>query len=196
MRILRVTKQYERSDIITIPVPPDILEVARSTSVLLDKENEGKYTRDGGADKNIKGYLGQWAVHTYLNSCNNGRGWYHLYSEPYVKGQHGDKFDILFGGTDKWDVKCREFWTEEYFYNIKMIMSEHERDESKPCDAYIFCTPDLDYKNIYILGGNDYHYVWNNLTDIPEEAKSHLKFPAAGYVISRTLTPIEKLILH
>jgi len=94
-RILKVTEYpYQLNDIIVIHVPPERFAWARRVAPLLDKENKGRKTNDGGEHKNVKGCLGQWAVNEYLNI----RGWDHDYSEPYVEEQYGDKFDIGFCG--------------------------------------------------------------------------------------------------
>lgn len=180
-----------RTDIITIPIPQPLLEEVTEWAKKMDQENQGKRTRDGGDFKNIKGCLGQWAVHQYMNAYK----WEHTYSPPYVKNQHGDSYDIGFCG-ETWDVKCREWWDENYFFNIKMKMATHEHTESKPGDTYIFTTIDREYTNVYILGGLPYNTVWNNLTPISDYDQSQMKFPCAGYILSRDLIPIKKLILH
>jgi hypothetical protein len=189
MAILRVLNSYKLSDIVVIPTTQEIVSEVTKWAKMMGKENFGLRTRDGGSERDIKGCLGQWAVHQYLTVM----GWDHEYSPPYVEKQYGDAFDIKFCG-DIWDVKCRSWWKEDYFYNIDILMGKHEKTEAKPCDYYIFTTTDREYKNIYILGGKTYYDTWNELKEVIDQ--SHLPFPAEGSFKSRTLTPIRKLIMR
>lgn len=185
-----------KEDIITIPIPVKILDWARKVSPLLDNENHGSNTQDGGEYKNIKGCLGQWAVHQYLVDKN----WDHRYEEPYVKEQYGDHFDIKFCG-DVWDVKCRGWWNEKWCLNNDIFMTKKEQvDSSKPdhkkCDYYVFCTVDKEWENIYILGIKSFVKVWLELQDLTEEELKHTKIDTSGTVSVRSLTPLKKHILR
>jgi len=187
-------KAYELKDIPVIDIPNPVIEYAKEVATLLDKENQGKKTMDGGKNKNIKGTIAQWAVHKYLED----NGWYHEYSKPYTKEQHGDKYDILFAGEEVWDVKCRDWWNEEYFYNHRILMGEHEFDSfcEKPCDYYIFTTLEKDLSKAYILGGLVGYDLWDKLQELKESEKTHMKYPTKGKTYSRYLTPIRDLILR
>jgi hypothetical protein len=188
---LRVMGEYKRSDIPTIPIPPSLLSQVKEWAIKMDRENHGRKTRDGGDYKDVKGCLGQWGVHQYLVDNK----WSHSYSPPYVKEQYGDQYDIKFCG-EIWDVKCREWWNEDYYYNIKIKMGEHEKTEAKPCDSYIFTTTDKEYNNIYILGAIPYHNLWNELQPLDDISNSMMKFPCAGSIPSRNLIPIRDFILR
>ena len=179
--------KYTLEDIIIVPVPPSELLRARKWAKAIGEENKGERTRDGGDDRDIKGCLAQWAVHKYLEDA----GWDHTYSLPYIKDQHRDQFDLLFS-DEIWDVKCRGWWKEEYYYNISILMATHEKSEAKPCDYYIFCTTDTSFNNIYILGAKSYDSTWNELQPVDQ---SKMRFPTAGELKSRSLTPLRKHIL-
>lgn len=197
--ILKVKEfDYQLKDIIPIEVPDEVKKEAERVSPLLNSENAGYNTMDGGKFKNIKGYIGQWAVDSYLNSCNNGKGWLHTYSEPYIQEQYGDRFDILFLNEFVWDVKCREWWSEDYFYNIKLLMGCHEEKafNDKKCDYYIFTTVSRDFKMAYILGGMEGNKLWNSLSDLTDEDKKHIWYPTKGKIYSRDLTPVAKIVMN
>lgn len=177
----------KKSDVIIVPIPDEILKWAERAAVKLDTENFGSNTVDGGKHKNIKGCLGQWAVHKYLEDNR----WKHTYSKPYVEKQYGDSFDIKF--LDQiWDVKCRDWWNEEYFFNIRLNMTKKERGKPKSCDYYVFCTVDTSYKNVYILGIQTYDKVWKELNPIDRT----MKIPTAGFIRSNILIPLKKHIIR
>lgn len=183
-----------RKDVITIPIPDHILKWAKKAAVELDRENDGENTQDGGSDKNVKGNLGQWAVSKYLTDSNLK----HTYEKPYVKEQYGDRFDIEFCG-DIWDVKCRGWWSEEWWLNNNIFMTLREQKEAmkpdhKKTDYYIFCTVDKEWKNIYILGVKSFVKVWSELKDLTERELKHTVIDTAGTVSVRSLTPIKKHI--
>lgn len=192
--IKRKRNKYKITDIPAIDIPESVLEHARKVAPKLGGENRGQKTMDGGVFKDIKGVLGQWAVHKYLSNS----GWLHTYSEPYIEKQYGDQYDILFAGYERWDVKCRDWWKPEYFYNIRLLMGEHEYakfEHEKHCDYYIFTTVAKDYSQAFILGGIGGHDLWNKLTDLSEDEKQYMKYPTKGKIYSRFLTPIRNLIL-
>jgi hypothetical protein len=176
---------YKLSDIIIIPITPERLLWAKESAKKLDEQNTGSNTQEGGKDKNIKGCLGQWAVHTYLE--NNKLE--HTYSKPFVDKQFGDTFDIKFC-EDTWDIKCRGWWYEPTFGNLRLLMTQKEQDKPKKCEFYIFTTVDRDFKNVYILGAKSYSKTWEYLEDLTEAEENIIRFPTAGVVISRSLTPL------
>ena len=185
---------YKLSDIPVIDIPKKVLLYAEKVSEHLKKENKGQKTMLGGDFRDIKGTVGQWAVHKYLLN----EGWKHTFSKPYVKGQCGDQYDIIFGDEDIWEVKCRSWWKEKYFYNIRLLMGEHEYENSKTkrCDYYIFTTTNKDYTKAYILGGIGGYELWNDLEDLTGEEEQYMKYPTRGKIYSRQLTPIRNLILR
>lgn len=177
----------ELKDIKKVPIPEELLEKATAWAKALDRENAGEKTLEGGVEKNIKGCIGQWAVHALLDSWN----WPHKYSEPYQKDLHGDDFDIKVAG-EVWDVKCRNKWNEEYFYNIEALFTEQEKE--KECDYYIVCTPDEGMKNVYILGAISYQDLWDNLKPAAE-GRSY-RFEPAGRIFSHNLSPFHKFVFR
>lgn len=185
---------YSLIDIPEIIIPNKVIEYARKVSPLLDRENRGQKTMDGGEFKNIKGTIGQWAVHKYLKD----KGWEHTYAKPYVKEQYGDQYDIVFGTGDVWEVKTRDWWKPDYFYNIRLLMGTHEKVafETKKPDYYIFVTLTKDYTKAYILGGILGYDLWNTLQDLTEEEQEYMKYPTEGKIYSRQLIPILKVILR
>lgn len=56
-----------KSDIKKIPIPKDIFEEFQEKAQKLMIENKGFKTRNGGDQRDIKGSLGQWAVHNFLD---------------------------------------------------------------------------------------------------------------------------------
>ena len=185
---------YKITDIPEIIIPQKVIDYARKISPLLDKENRGQHTMDGGEFKNVKGTIGQWAVHRYLLDHN----WKHDYAQPYVKEQYGDQYDIVFGTGDIWEVKTRDWWKPDYFYNIRLLMGTHEKDsfETKKCDHYIFVTVTKEYDKAYILGGIDGCKLWETLHDLEDDEKPHMRYPTEGKIYSRELTPILRVILR
>jgi hypothetical protein len=177
----------ELTDIIKAPISKETLNTAKEWAIKLDKENQGKNTKDGGVDKNIKGCLGQMGVHAVLKKWR----WPHEYSAPYQKELYGDDYDIKVG-DEIWDVKCRGWWKEEFFYNISVIFSVHE--EKNKCDHYIITTTDEEFENLYILGAISYNELWSSLSPVPKSWK--MKFPAAGIVKSHQLTPFKKFVFR
>lgn len=181
---------YSREKIIKLTIRKELLDTAKAYARSLGIENKGLRTRDGGSEKDIKGSIAQILVHEYLESLRIP----HEYSSPYTKGQHGDPYDILFSDMVI-DVKCRGKWSEKYFYNIKLLMAEHELTEAKPCDYYVFCTLDEDFSNLYILGVLSYRETWGNLKPLSPEEKKVLLFPAKGFIYSRSLAPFSDLFM-
>lgn len=184
---------YNLIDIPEIYIPDKVLEYARKIAFLLERENKGQKTRYGTDQRDIKGFIGQWAVHRYLKD----EGWDHEFSKPYVEKQYGDSFDIKFG-DELWEVKTRDWWKEDYFFNIRILMGEHEKltfDHKKKCDYYIFVTTTRDYKKAYILGGISGYGLWNSLQNLTESEGKYIKYPTEGKIYSRQLAPIRKVIL-
>jgi len=180
-----------KNNYIAIPIPPDILEWAIKIAQLLDEENEGSNTMDGGKEKNVKGSLGQWAIAQWL-SANN---WLHDYSQPYIPKQYGDPYDLFVNGIDIWDVKCRD-WLDTIDKYGSILMGENEQKSTKKCDYYMFCTPDREYKNIYIIGGITKSGLWNNIIEISEKVQERLLYRAAGKIWVSRLKPIHHIITH
>ena len=176
---------------IQIPITDEILAFAREKAPLMDAENQGRNTLDGGKDKNVKGIVGQWAVRQYLIQ----QKWNHTYSEPYVPEQYGDPFDIIVAKTDVWDVKCRGWFEGIKEYRTILMTKKEEADkDKKECDYYMFTTVDYKYRNCYILGGIRSYLLWDKIKKV--DPKRKMPIPTAGYLHTKHLAPIYKVILH
>lgn len=180
-----------------IEIPDDIKSLCKKYADGLD-QNRHFGRKVGRWDDLYRSCIGQEMVHYYLDSLNIG----HEYMKPYhSEGRPLNEFDIKIS-DETYDVKTRSRWNETYCHNIELIMSEHEREEKHKVDFYIFATIDETLKNIYLLGAKEYFSLWNNLHD-PKEFWDNAKtkkreylFQPAGYILSRELEPLKKIIFR
>lgn len=175
-----------REDIVQVTVTPYMMRGARRDAKNLAR-NIGAKTKDGGDLRDVKGSLGQQAVHIKLEDWNLR----HKYSDPFDKDSCGDDFDIKYG-NEIWDVKTRGWWNDKYFFNIKLYMGEHE-EERKP-DFYVFATNDYGMDYVYILGVIGSGKLWKSLKTPEKNVK--FRFPSAGYIYSRELEPFRDFAMR
>lgn len=172
-----------------IEIPEEVKEEAKEYAKGLD-ENRHFERRVGEFDDLYRSCIGQIMVHKYLES----KGIEHEYMKPYhSEGRPANEFDIKIEDLGEFDVKCRGRWKDDYFYNIPIIISEHEKEERLKTDYYIFCTTDKELKNFYILGALSYQDLWKKLKPAPEW---NYKFPPAGVIYSRDMHDLIKTILR
>jgi len=182
-----VNSNYKKPQAIKIPdeVKREAVEYAKG----LDKDRHFR-RRVGNFWDLYRSCIGQIMVHRYLTSLKIA----HDYMKPYhSEGRPANEYDIRIQDLGEFDVKCRGRWNEEYFYNIKILIAEHEREERLKTDYYIFCTTDKELKNFYILGVLSYKDLWNKLHK-PEDRE--YKFPVAGYILSREMNDLKKTIFR
>lgn len=175
---------------IGIEIPEEVKEEAKEYARGLDENRH--FGRHVGEFYDLyRSCIGQIMVHRYLTD----KGIEHEYMKPYQEeGRPENEFDIIIKDLGVFDVKCRGRWKEDYFYNIEILMSEHEKEPHLKTDYYIFCTIDKELKKFYILGVLGYDELWQRkLKPCPER---EYKFPPAGYVVSRDMHDLIKTILR
>ena len=146
-------------------------------------ENYGRNTRLGSSDRDIKGSLGQQAVHVLLSNMNVP----HRYSKPYEPKQYGDLGDFnIFGQT--YDCKCRGTFSGLRYFSF--LMGEHERNNKT--DNYIITSVDSGMDNVFVLGAISKADLFSKL----KEVDADLKFPSAGKFMGRDLVPLTKFIFR
>jgi hypothetical protein len=175
-----------RNQVIELEIPEEVKVLCKEYADGLDKNRH--YGRKVGKLNDLyRSCLGQEMVHVWLDRDKI----YHDYMKPYHKeGRPLGEYDVMIAG-ETYDVKCRSRWNEKYSHNIELIMSSHEQEERLKVDYYIFCTTDDFADNVYILGALSYSDLWEKLHEPKERQYS---FPPAGYIISRELKPIRKVI--
>ena len=152
----------------------------------------------GRFDDLFRSCIGQEIVRRWLEEKKIA----HKYMKPYhSEGRPANEFDILIG-QEEFDVKTRSRWKEEYCHNIELLIGEHEQEEHLKVDYYIFCTTDEDLKYIYILGGLSYNDLWETIHepkefwDNAETKPRKYLFPTVGYILSRELDSLKKIIFR
>ena len=92
-------------------------------------------------------------------------------------------------------MKCRS-WEDEIEKYGNVLMGEHERECVKKCDYYMFCTPDRDFKHIWIIGGISHGDLWNKLEKLPAKSQKKMKYDTAGQIKTRHFLTINRIINH
>lgn len=183
-RKFRNTKSFTVDDVPSIKITGEMILQAEEDAVQLEKENYGKNTRVGSKDRDVKGSLGQQAVHIYLSQANIP----HKYSKPYEPKQYGDYGDFVIY-EEIYDAKCRGFVNLDYgksLKNFSALIGEHEKENKT--DHYIFTTIDNREEYIYILGAISKKDLFKNLSPVPDYVK--LKFQSAGKLYATKLKPL------
>lgn len=193
-----------KNEAIKLLIPEEIKAYCKDASEHLMKERTFE-TLDGGGDFLYRGCLVQEMYHLWLKD----RGWPHEYMRPYTpNGKPKEEWDIRIAG-ETFDTKCRGFWHDDYCYAIEHLFSqrEYEQRERLKSDYYLVGVTDKGeglYKRnfVYLLGGLSFNKLWEKMRepkkfwDKEETKEREYKFEPHGYILSRDLDSLKKIIFR
>jgi hypothetical protein len=185
------------TDMVRLKIPDEIKNYCKDASEHLMKERTFE-TLDGGGDFVYRGCLVQEMYHLWLKE----RKWPHEYMRPYTPtGRPKDEWDIKIAG-ETFDTKCRGFWNEKYPIEHLFSQREYEQRERLKSDYYLLGVTDKDRDIAYLLGGLSYERLWDSMKepkqfwDNARTKPREYKFETYGYILSKDLDPLKKIIFR